>query len=39
MPHPFPHIRLQLATEGTAPAPPGRGELNLLWQELANPGD
>ena len=39
MPHPFPHIRLQLATEETESAPSGRGELSLLWQELAHPGD
>jgi hypothetical protein len=39
MPHPFPHLRLQLVTEGTEPGPPRHGELSLLWQEQAHPGD
>jgi hypothetical protein len=39
MPHPFRHIRLQLATEGTETTTSRRGELSLLWQELAHPGD
>jgi hypothetical protein len=39
MPHPFPHIRLQLATAGTEPDRARQGELRLLWQELAHPGD
>ena len=39
MQHPFPHIRLQLATEGAEPTQPRRGELRVLWQELAHPGD
>jgi hypothetical protein len=38
MPHPFPHLRLQLVTEGAESAPPMRGELRLLWQEQAHPG-
>jgi hypothetical protein len=39
MPHPFPHIRLQLKTERTEPSKPSHGELSLLWQELSHPGD
>ena len=39
MPHRFPPIRLQLVTEGTEPTEPSRGELRLLWQDLAHPGD
>jgi hypothetical protein len=39
MPHPFPPIRLQLATDRTTSGEPRRGELRLLWQELAHPGD
>jgi hypothetical protein len=38
MPHPFPHLRLLLVTEGTEPGPPRRGELSPLWQQ-PNPGD
>jgi hypothetical protein len=36
--HPFPHLRLQLATEATEPTRETRGELLLLWQEQAHPG-
>jgi hypothetical protein len=39
MRHPFPHIRLQLVIGGTECGTPRRGELQLLWQELAHPGD
>ena len=39
MPHPFPPIRLQLATDRTESGKSTRGELRLLWQELAHPGD
>ena len=39
MPHPFPSIRLQLATDRTEAGKSTRGELRLLWQELAHPGD
>ena len=39
MPQPFPHIRLQLLTNGTRSGKPSQGELRLLWQELAHPGD
>lgn len=39
MPHPFPHIRLELVTEETEPSPPRQGEFRLLWQNLAHPGD
>jgi hypothetical protein len=38
MQHPLPHVRLQLATEGTEPGSSGRGQLGLLWQEQAHPG-
>jgi hypothetical protein len=38
MPRPFPHIRLQLVTEGTEPADSKHGELRLLWMEQAHPG-
>jgi hypothetical protein len=39
MRQPFPNIRLQLVTEGTEHGEPKLGELRLLWQELAHPGD
>jgi hypothetical protein len=39
MRRPFPHVRLQLVTEGSERGVPGQGELKLLWQELAHPGD
>jgi hypothetical protein len=39
MPSPFPHIRLQLLTEGTEATRPTHGELHLLLQDLAHPGD
>ena len=39
MPRPFPHVRLQLLTEGTEAPRPAHGELHLLWQDLAQPGD
>jgi len=38
MSQPFPHLRLQLVAEATEPTKPKRGELTLLWQELAHPG-
>ena len=40
MPRPFPHIRLQLLTEGTESTQrPAHGELHRLWQDLGHPGD
>jgi hypothetical protein len=39
MRHPFPHVRLELATEGTEPTSSRRGQLRLIFQELAHPGD
>ena len=39
MQHPLPHIRLELVTEGTESSQSERGELRLLWHELAHPGD
>jgi hypothetical protein len=38
MPHPYPHVRLQLVTEPVEPDPAGAGALHLLWHELAHPG-
>ena len=38
MAHPFPHIRLQLVTEGSETSRPTRVELRLLSQEQAHPG-
>jgi hypothetical protein len=39
MQHPFPHIRLELVTEGAEPSQSKRGELCLLWHELGHPGE
>ena len=39
MAHAIPHLRLELVTEPFEASQPGRGELRLLWQELAHPGD
>jgi hypothetical protein len=39
MRRPLPQLRLQLATDGTRSGPPRRGELRLLWQQKAHPGD
>jgi hypothetical protein len=38
MAQPFPHLRLELVTEGPEQRDSRRGELKLLWQELGHPG-
>jgi hypothetical protein len=39
MPDPSPQLRVQFVTDFSEARRPGGGELGLLWQEQAHPGD